>query len=102
MGGIWPIKVWQGLGAREMPLGSPCWESLPPRDEPYNSIVQNRVYSSHGRVKRVVEAERERDRQRDRQRDRGVEARPAMSTWRRRGKGRERDGIGGRARLQEA
>ena len=30
------------------------------RDQPHNSIVRNRVYSGHGKVKRVVEAERER------------------------------------------
>ena len=30
------------------------------RDQPHNGIVQNRVYSGHGRVKRIVEAERER------------------------------------------
>ena len=29
------------------------------RDQPHNSIVRNRVYSGHGRVKRVVETERE-------------------------------------------
>ena len=36
------------------------------RDQPHNSIVWNRVYSGHGRVKRVVETERERSRSRGR------------------------------------
>ena len=39
----------------------------PLRDQPHDDIVQNRVYSGHGRVKRVVEAERGRE-----ERNRGV------------------------------
>ena len=32
---------------------------FPLRDQPHEGIAQNRVYSSHRRVNRVVEAERE-------------------------------------------
>ena len=60
--GIWPMEVRQGLGAKEMPLGGSMLGIPSLRDQPHNSIVQNRVYSVHGSVKRVVEAERERSR----------------------------------------
>ena len=53
---IWPMEGQQFLGPREMPLGAHVGNPFPLRDQPHDGIVQNRVYSSHGRVKRVVEA----------------------------------------------
>ena len=52
-------EVWrQGRSLWGVHVGNP----FPLRDQPHDGIVQNRVYSSHGRVKRVVEADRESER----------------------------------------
>ena len=61
------------------------------RNHPHDGIVQKRVYSGHGGVKRVVEAERI------------EESRLAMSLWRGRGgkSTRAREGGGGKQPLLE-
>lgn len=48
----------------EVPQQAHAKAFLPPRDQPHDSIVQNRVYSGNERgVKRVVKAEKGRERE---------------------------------------